>query len=134
MLTEHHVRKALDRLDDLVERVTYSEQTPSYEHWKKFSKFLTEFEIYIRNHQGQITNYGERYRYGETITSSFVEATINQIVARRCCKKQQMQWSKKGAHLLLVMRSKVFNEELRECFLQWYPNLKVEAENAKRAA
>ena len=129
-----NVRKALDRLDDLVERVTYPEQTPSYEHWKKFGKFLSEFEIYIRNHQGQITNYGERYRYGETITSSFVESTINQIVASRCCKKQQMQWSKKGAHFLLLMRSKVFNEELKECFLRWYPNLKVEAEESKQAA
>lgn len=96
-------------------------------------------ESYIRSHQPQITNYGERYRYGETITSSFVESTINQtvrraIVARRCCKKQQMQWSKKGVHLLLVMRSKVFNEELRDCFLQWYPNLKIEAEEPRQAA
>lgn len=129
-----NVRKALERLDDLVERVTYPEQPSSYENWKKFSKTLADFECYIRNHQGQITNYGERYRYGETITSSFVESTINQIVARRCCKKQQMQWGKRGAHCLLVMRSKVFNDELRECFLQWYPNLKVEAEEPKKAA
>ena len=128
------VRKALDRLDVLVERVTYIVQIPSYEHWRKFCKTLTEFECYIRNHQPQITNYGERYRYGETITSSFVESTINQIVARRFCKKQQMQWSKKGAHLLLLMRSKVFNKELRECFLQWYPNLKIESEEPRQAA
>lgn len=129
-----NAKKALDRLDDLVERVTYIEHTPSYEHWKNFCKTLAEFDSYIRNHQPQITNYGERYRYGETITSSFVESTINQIVARRCCKKQQMQWSKKGAHLLLVMRSKVFNEELRDCFLQWYPNLKIETEEPRQAA
>ncbi len=73
------------------------------------------------------------------MTFSFVESPINQtvrraIVARRCCKKQQMQWSKKGAHLLPVMRSKLFNEELRDCFQQWYPNLKVEAEESRQAA
>lgn len=129
-----NAKKALDRLNDVVCRVTYREEVPPYMHWKRFSKTLEEFEGYISNHQYHITNYGERYRYGETITSSFVESTINQIVARRFCKKQQMQWSKKGAHLLLVMRSKVFNKELRECFLQWYPNLKIESEELRQAA
>jgi hypothetical protein len=129
-----NVNKALVKLDDLVSQVMYIDQTPKYEHWKKFIKTLEEFNTYICNHQHHITNYGERYRYGEAISSSFVESTINQIVARRCCKKQQMQWSKRGAHMLLVMRTKVFNGELRNCFLQWYPNLKIGTEEHKQAA
>jgi hypothetical protein len=51
---------------------------------------MTEFEIYIRNNRKFIPNFGERYRQGETITTAFVESTINQVVSRRFVKKQQM--------------------------------------------
>src|SRR6516162_4539109 len=35
---------------------------------------------YIRNNRGSIPNYGERYRQGETISTAYVESTINQVV------------------------------------------------------
>jgi hypothetical protein len=41
----------------------------------------------------------ERRRQGETISTAFVESTINQVVSRRFVKKQQMQWTLRGAHL-----------------------------------
>jgi hypothetical protein len=53
-----------------------------------------------------VPNYGERYRHGEAIATGFVESTVNQVVSKRFCKKQQMQWSKRGAHLLLQTRVK----------------------------
>jgi hypothetical protein len=48
---------------------------------------VAEFETYIRNNQESIPNYGERYRQGETISTAFVESTINQVVSRRFVKK-----------------------------------------------
>jgi hypothetical protein len=87
----------------------------------KLLKKLEEFEIYIKNNAGFIPNYGERWRYGETITTAFVESTINQVVSKRMVKKQQMRWSQRGAHLLLQIRTRVLNDELRETFRQWYP-------------
>ncbi|MBV9937600.1 MAG: ISKra4 family transposase, partial [Acidobacteriaceae bacterium] len=68
-----------------------------------------------------IPNHGELYRCGETITTSFVESTVNQVVSKRLVKKQAMQWSPRGAHLLLQTRTKVLNEELEDTFRQWYP-------------
>ena len=62
---------------------------------------MAEFHTYIRNNRDSIPNYGERYRQGETISTAFVESTINQVVSRRFVKKQQMQWTLRGAHLLL---------------------------------
>ena len=44
-------------------------------------------------------NFGERWRQGERISTAFVESTINQVVSRRFVKKQQMQWTLRGAHL-----------------------------------
>jgi hypothetical protein len=46
-----------------------------------------------------VPNFGERYRQGETISTAFVESTIHQVVSRRFVKKQQMQWTLRGAHL-----------------------------------
>ena len=43
-------------------------------------------------------------------------------------KKQQMQWTKRGAHLLLQMRVKTLNQELGAVFRRWYPDLLLEEE------
>ena len=91
------------------------------EKHKKLIQKLEEFETYIRNNAAFIPNYGERYRYGETITTAFAESTINQVVSKRMVKKQQMRWSQEGAHLLLQIRTRVLNGELRNEFRKWYP-------------
>ena len=74
--------------------------------------------------QEYIPNYGELYRQGETITTSFVESTINQVVSKRFVKKQSMQWTLRGAHLLLQTRTKVLNGELEGVFRRWYPHFR----------
>jgi len=33
-----------------------------------------------------IPNYGERYRYGERISTGFVESTVNLVISKRFCK------------------------------------------------
>ena len=60
-----------------------------------------------------IPNYGERWRYGEAIATGFVESTVNQVISKRFVKQQQMKWSPRGAHLLLQMRTRLLNGELR---------------------
>jgi hypothetical protein len=71
-----------------------------------------------------IPNYGERYRHGECISTGFVEPTENQVVSKRMVKKQQMQWTKRGAHLLLQIRTRVLNGEWEETFRMWYPDFR----------
>ncbi len=76
----------------------------------------------MRDH---IHEYGEKYRYGETIASSFVESTVNEVVTKRMVKKQQMQWSQVGAHYLLQARTAALNGDLPKHFERWYPGLKI---------
>jgi hypothetical protein len=57
---------------------------------RKLLKAVEEFHTYIENNQGFIPNYGERYRAGERISTGFVESTVNQVISKRFCKKQQM--------------------------------------------
>lgn len=37
-----------------------------------------------------------------------------------------MQWTKRGAHLLLQVRVKTLNHALASTFRRWYPELQVE--------
>jgi hypothetical protein len=104
------------------------------EKQQKLLKKLDEFETYIRNNAMLIPNYGERWRYGETISTAFVESTINQVVSKRMVKKQQMRWSQQGAHLLLQIRTRVLKDELREIFGRWYPPFAQEEVPMKKAA
>jgi hypothetical protein len=68
---------------------------------------LEEFGTYIDNNASGIVNYGERHRCGERLSTGFAESTINQLVAKRFVKKQQMRWTPRGAHLLLQIRVQV---------------------------
>jgi len=102
---------------------------------RKLLRAVEEFHTYIINNKAFITNYGERYNQGDRISSGFVESTVNYVVAKRFCKRQQMQWSPKDAHLLLQMRTRVLNGELEQTFQKWYPSFRVESnEELKKAA
>jgi hypothetical protein len=76
-----------------------------YPSLERFAKTSAEFAIYIRNNVGLILNHGERWRNGELISTSFVESTVNVLISKRFCKKQQMQWTPEGAHFLLQTRT-----------------------------
>jgi hypothetical protein len=59
-----------------------------YRNKKRLIKYLEEFQTYIENNCHIIKNYGEKWRYGEKITTAFVESKINEVVAKRMVKKQ----------------------------------------------
>jgi hypothetical protein len=52
----------------------------------------------------------------------------------RFCKKQHMQCSKEGAHLLLQTRVRTLNGELAGIFKRWSPELDIKAEKMPMAA
>ena len=83
---------------------------------KKLLKTVQELDTCIKRNQKIIPNYGDRSRYGERVSTGFAESTINQVVSKRFVKKQQMRWTRRGAHLLLQIRTKVLNNDLRETF------------------
>ena len=116
--------KAISLLEDC--HLNCADEDIKYRKQLKLLKHLKELSVYIQKNAQLIPNYGEKYRYGETISTAFVESTVNEVVAKRMVKKQQMQWSPQGAHYLLQTRTAVLNGELRDQFKQWYPSMKVE--------
>jgi hypothetical protein len=95
--------------------------TSDYPGLQRFAKAAAGLVTYIDNNAAAIPDYGERRRYAEPISTAFTESTVNLVVGKRFAKKQQMQWSKAGAHLLLQTRTQTLDGTLPETFRKWYP-------------
>lgn len=54
-----------------------------YDSIKAFRKAAAEFQTYIANSADMIPNYAERRRYGERVSTGFVESTVNTVVGKR---------------------------------------------------
>jgi len=121
LLWHGNVFRTLQLLDDLHDELdAWSEETLAV---TKLAKAVREFRGYIAANRTFIPNYGDRYRHGERIATGFVESTVNQVVSKRMVKQQQMRWTKRGAHLLLQVRTQVLNQDLRTTFGRWYPGM-----------
>ena len=123
-----NVYKAFQKIATLAMDLDVAVTTTGDATARKLLKAVEEFHTYIERNRTFIPNYGERYRCGERISTGFVESTVNQVISRRFRKKQQMQWTKRGTHLLLQTRVKTLNQELGAVFRRWYPDLQLEEE------
>ena len=123
-----NVFRALQLLEEVesdIEDYQYeNESNKPNKKLNKLCKTVSEFKGYISSNRNFIPNYQDRYFYGESISSAFVESTVNEVISKRMKKKQQMRWTKKGAHLLLQVRIKTLNGDLRNTFQRWYPEMK----------
>jgi hypothetical protein len=126
------VDKALSKLNDLESAIEPFNET--YARFPQLIKALSTLRTYIVHNRHFMPNDGERYHNGEAIATGFVESTVNEVVSKRFCKKQQMQWSKEGAHWLLQTRVRTLNGELGAIFKRWYPDMDIEAQEMPAAA
>jgi hypothetical protein len=126
-----NVYKALRKIEYLEMDLEAMEESPEQ---RKLLKAIREFEGYIAANKPFIPNYGDRYRNGETISTAMAESTVNQVISKRFVKKQQMKWTKRGAHLLLQVRTHVLNGDLRDLFCRWYPGMQTREEPVQQAA
>jgi hypothetical protein len=127
-----NVFKALQVLGDVQMDLDSTEDENS--SVSKLYRAVSEFNTYISNNQAFIPNYGDRYRYGEMISTAFAESTVNHVVSKRMVKKQQMRWTRRGAHLLLQVRAQVLNDDWRDTFCRWYPSMAKAEESVECAA
>ena len=120
--------QALNKLESLEMDLEAAANESQDDHTRKLLKGVEELHTYVERNQKFLPNYGERYRNGERIASGFVESAVNQVVSKRMVKLQQMQWSQRGAHLLLQIRTRVLNEEWEDTFRRWYPGFRPQTE------
>ena len=91
---------------------------------KLLSRLTTDFLTYVEQNSTSIVDYAKRQRYGERVSTDFVESAANQVLAKRLVKRRQMPWIKKEAPLLMKARTKLLNEEWEDYFRQQYPGFR----------
>jgi hypothetical protein len=79
---------------------------------------------YLERNAGALVPYAARRRRGEPISTAFVESAVNEIVAKRMNKKQQMRWDRATVQPFLDVRTAVLNDTLEDAFRQRYPGFR----------
>ena len=83
-----------------------------------------ELLAYLERNQGALVHYAARRRNGEPISTAFVESSVNEIIAKRMNKKQQMRWNRATVQPFLDVRTAVLNDTLEDAFRHRYPGFR----------
>ena len=98
-----------DLVADLEECETASEIT------KVLQKAANDILTYISNCAWMIPNYAERRRYGERVSTGFVESTVNTVLG------------------MLQPRTRTLDGTLRKKIEEWYPRMNQTSKTARAA-
>jgi hypothetical protein len=96
-----------------------------YAKFSALARAVHGLQRYLWQNGDLIPNYARRHRDGQAISTAFVESLVNSLPSKRFRKKQSMQWTPSGAHLLLQVRTRTLNGALAAAFRQWYPAFSV---------
>jgi len=99
----------------------------------KLSRMLSDTIRYLELNADSMPDYGTRYRVGQRISTGFVESAVNEIVAKRMVKKQQMRWNRYTVQSFLDVRIHVLNGTLEDAFRQWHKGFRPVADQTDLA-
>ena len=69
----------------------------------------------------------------DRISTGFVESAVNEIVAKRMVRKQQMRWNRRTVQSFLDVRIHVLNGTLENAFRQWHQGFRPIADRSQVA-
>src|ERR1700748_2624513 len=84
-----------------------------------------ELPAYLERNQGALVHYAARRRNGEPISTAFVESSVNEIIAKRMNKKQQMRWNRATVQPFLDVRTAVLTDTPHDAFRHCYPGFRT---------
>jgi hypothetical protein len=90
----------------------------------RLQRHISELLGYLERNQDMLVHYAARRRRGEPISTAFVESAVNEIVAKRMNKKQQMRWNRTTVQSFLDVRTAVLNDTLEDAFRHRYPGFR----------
>ncbi len=82
----------------------------------KVRQHVADLLGYLERNEAALVHYAARRRRGEPIATSFVESAVDEIVAWRMNKAQQMRWSRATVQPFLDVRTTVLNDTLELAF------------------
>ena len=99
---------------------------------KKLGHTLLETIRYLELNADSMPDYGKRYRAGQRISTGFVESAVNEIIAKRMVKKQQMRWNRYTVQRFLDVRVHVLNGTLEDAFRHWHKGFRPVADQTQQ--
>ena len=82
----------------------------------KVRQHVADLLGYLERNEAALVHYAARRRRGEPIATSFVESAVDEIIAWRMNKAQQMRWSRATVQPFLDVRTAVLNDTLEDAF------------------
>ena len=99
----------------------------------RLRRHIGELLGYLERNEDMLVHYAARRRQGEPISTAFVESAVNEIVAKRMNKKQQMRWNRTTVQPFLDVRTAVLNDALEDAFRHRYPGFRSDNEDQVRS-
>ena len=90
----------------------------------RLQRHVTALLGYLERNAGALVPYAARRRRGQPISTAFVESAVNEIVAKRMNKAQQMRWNRVTVQPFLDVRTAVLNDTLEDAFRQRCPGFR----------
>src|SRR5690242_17542629 len=90
----------------------------------RLQRHVSDLLGYLERNRDALVPYAARRRRGEPISTAFVESAVNEIVAKRMTKAQQMRWNRATMQSFLDVRTAVLNGTLEDAFRQRYPSFR----------
>ena len=100
----------------------------------RLQRHVSDLLGYLERNRGALVPYAARRRRGEPISTAFVESAVNEIVAKRMNKAQQMRWNRATVQPFLDVRTAVLNDTLEDAFRQRYPGFRPANDDHKATA
>jgi hypothetical protein len=90
----------------------------------RIQRHVSELLGYLGRNQDTLVHYAARRRRGEPISTAYVESAVNEIIAKRMNKKQQMRWNRTIVQSFLDVPTAVLNDNLEDAFRHRYPGFR----------
>jgi hypothetical protein len=90
----------------------------------RLQRHISDLLGYLERNQDMLVHYAARRRRGEPISTAFVESAVNEIVAKRMNKRQQMRWNRMTVQPFLDVRTAVLNDTLAVAFRRRHPGFR----------
>ena len=100
----------------------------------KVRRHVADLLGYLDRNQAALVHYAARRRNGEAISTAFVESAVNEIVAWRMNKAQQMRWSKATVQPFLDVRTAVLDGTLEDAFRRRRPGFRPASDGHRATA
>jgi hypothetical protein len=101
---------------------------------EKMGRMLLDTIRYLELNADSMPNYGKRYREHFRISTGFAESAVNEIIAKRMSKRQQMRWNRYTVQRFLEVRIHVLNGTLEDAFRHWHQGFRPPVQPIQFAA